>query len=152
MFLTDYICEFDLSDVLQTIKGYLAHYDTSALESFSILNLKGSIGFYGICDSPYDSKVSPNSFVSGYRIRCGINESLVFPAKVSASMSTTDLLMLNTSSTHPMSNLTELHNLSEMVLWLAALTIHDYLRLIGGLDNQHKNGETFANNWLMNER
>jgi len=148
VFLTTYHSEYDLDDELRAIRQRIKHHDDSALESFRVLKLYGQIGFYGTCDSDCSSRQSPETLIAGYRIRCAINQHIVYPITVNSEMSSTELATLNRREKKKSLSYLELENLSELVIWLGGLTFYEYLRYIGYFENSESVKEKMAKNWL----
>lgn len=143
MFQTEFKSDFELPEVMREVRLKLACYDASALESFSILGMDETAGYYGICDTPYDRLSERLALISGYNIRCGINRHIEYPISVTANTVVTDTLM---SGNHPGGTIVK--DLAEVSIWLAGATTYDYLSYIGTFRNQEPTREAFAVDWL----
>jgi len=142
-FKTVYKNEFELPGVIAAIQEYLLVCDLELLESVSILKLNETIEYYGVCEKP-KKMIAGEGYISGYRVRCAINEGIKYPLKP------TENALFNshgdTKRTQQMS--IEIYNLGEFCIWLVGSTIHEYIKATDMLGANTSSAEELALDWL----
>jgi len=145
---TQYNIEFDLPNVIETIHNYVSLYDPVFLESVSVLRLNETINYYGICEHVSGSN-SNEELVPKFRIRCAINDSIVYPITVPDDDMLFDSSIFSTENT---SKQVTVNNCSELCIWLVGRTVYDYLNSIDQTQSLDTTAEAFALDWLFNWR